>query len=124
MGWRSGQRCSQDLRDRVLSAVDGEDGGEVGSSGPNPNRSHEPRKPTAAQEMALAGHMRSHPGITPASVQTRLEADHGVFISTGAVWNAVRRRGPSFKKSPEGRRAGPAGRGSPPADVEGRPALH
>ncbi len=23
MGWRSGQRCSQDLRDRVLSAIDG-----------------------------------------------------------------------------------------------------
>ena len=146
MGWRSGQRYSQDLRDRVLSAVDG--GMAVrqaaatfgvspsyiykalmrrrltGDSGPNPNRGHAPRKLTAAQELALTRHMRSHPGITLASVQTWLEADHGVSLSTGAVWNAVRRLGLSFKKSPEGRRAGPAGRGSPPADVEGRPALH
>jgi transposase len=146
MGWRSGQRYSQDLRDRVLAAVDG--GMAVrraaatfgvspsyiykalmrrrltGDCGPNPNRGHAPRKLTPAQEMALAGHMGSHPGITLVRVQTWLEADHGVLLSTGAVWNAVRRLGLSFKKSPEGLRAGPAGRGGPPPGVEGRPALH
>ena len=56
--------------------------------------------PTAAQEMALAGYMRSAPGITLIRVQTWLEAEHGVSLSTGAAWNAVRRLGLSFKKRP------------------------
>jgi transposase len=122
MGWRPGQRYSQDLRDRVLAGVDG--GMAVrrvaatfgvspayiykalmrrrltGDSGPNPSRGHAPRKLTPAQEMALAGHMRSHPGITLVRLQTWLEADHGVSLSTGAMWNAVRRLGLSFKKRP------------------------
>jgi len=122
MDWRPGQRYSQDLRDRVLAAVDG--GMAVrrtaatfrvspayiykalmrrrltGDSGPNPNRGHAPRKLTAAQEMALAGYMRSAPGITLIRVQTWLEAEHGVSLSTGAAWNAVRRLGLSFKKRP------------------------
>lgn len=122
MGWRPGQRYWQDLRDRVLAAVDG--GMAVrraaatfrvspayiykalmrrrltGDSGPNANRGHAPRKLTAAQEMALAGHMRSQPGITLVTVQTWLDTEHGVSLSTGAVWNAVRRLGLSFKKRP------------------------
>jgi transposase len=146
MGWVSGQRYSQDLRDRVLIAVDS--GMAVRwaaatfrvspayiykalmrrrltrDSGSNPNRGHAPRKLTAAQEMALAEHMRSHRGITLAMVQAWLEAEHGVSLSTGAVWNAVRRLGLSFKKSVAGSRAGPAGRGSPTPGVESRSALH
>lgn len=146
MGWRSGQSYSQDLRDRVLAAVDG--GMSVrraaatfrvspayiykalmrrrltGDSGPNPNRGHAPRKLTVAHEVALAEHIRSRPGITLVMVQGWLEAEHGVSLSTGAAWNAVRRLGLSFKKSVAGRRAGPAGRGSPPPGVESRSALH
>ena len=146
MGWRSGQRYSQDLRDRVLTTVDG--GMSVrraaatfrvspayiykalmrrrltGDSSPNPNRGHAPRKLRAAQEMALAEHMRSRPGITLARVRAWLEAEHGVSLSTGAVWNAVRRLGLSFKKSVAGCRAGPAGRGNSPPGVESRSALH
>ena len=72
----------------------------TGDSGSNPNRGHAPRKLTPAQELALAGHMKSHPGITLVRVQTWLEAEHGVSLSTGAVWNAVRRLGLSFKKRP------------------------
>ncbi len=85
MGWRSGQSYSQDLRDRVIGAVDG--GMAVrqaavtfgvsiayiykalirrrltGDSGPNPNRGHRARKLRPDQEAALAAHIRSRPGI-------------------------------------------------------------
>lgn len=146
MGWRSGQCYSQDLRDRALAAVDG---GMVvrgaaatfgvspsyiykalmrrrltGDSGPNLNRGHAPRKLTPAQELALAGHMRSDPGITLVRVQAWLEGEHGVSLSTGAVWNAVRRLGLSLKKGPESGRAGSPGRGRAPPAVESGPALH
>lgn len=73
---------------------------ETGESGPNPNRGHNPRKLSAPQEVALAEHMKSEPGITLVKVQAWLEAEHGVRLSTGAVWNAVRRLGLSFKKRP------------------------
>lgn len=120
MGWRSGQRYSQDLRDRVLSAVDG--GMAVieaaatfrvsrayiykalmrrrltGDSGPNANRGHAPRRLTPAQEVALAAYMKAHPGITLTRVQDWLEAEHGVSLSTGGTWNTVRRLGLSSKK--------------------------
>ena len=81
MGWRSGQSYSQDLRDRVLAAVDG--GMAVrraaatfgvspayiykalirrrltGDSGPNPNRGHRRRKLSADQETAMMAHIQS-----------------------------------------------------------------
>lgn len=74
MGWRSGQSYSQDLRERVLGAVDG--GAVVrqvaatfgvsvayiykalirrrltGDAGINPNRGHNPRKLQPEQELA------------------------------------------------------------------------
>lgn len=113
MGWRSGQSYSQDLRDRVLAAVDG--GMPVreaavlfkvsvayiykarirrrltGDAGINPNRGRPPRKLSPAQELALAAHIRSQPGITLAQAQAWLLAEHGIGLSTGAMWNAVRR---------------------------------
>lgn len=126
MAWRSGQAYSQDLRDRVLAAVDGGIAVRVaaehfkvtpsyiykamirrrltGDSGPNPNRGHNPRKLSAAQEVALAAHIRANPGITLARTQDWLDAEHDVTLSTGALWNTVRRLGLSFKKSPESRR--------------------
>lgn len=130
MGWRSGQSYAQDLRDRVLAAVD--DGMAVrqvaatfkvsvayiykalirrrqtGDSGINPNRGRPPRKLAPVQELALAAHIRSRPGITLAQAQAWLQAEHGIEISSGAIWNAARRLGLSFKKSAAGRRAGPA----------------
>ncbi len=145
MGWRSGQSYSQDLRDRVLKAVDG--GMPVrqaattfgvsiayiykalirrritGHAGINPNRGHSPRKLSPAQELALAAHIRSRPGITLAQVQAWLLAEHGVTLSTGATWNAARRLGLSFKKSPARSRTGQIRRGRAAQAVEGGAAL-
>jgi transposase len=146
MGWRSGQSYSQDLRDRVLGAVDG--GMAVrqaattyqvsiayiykalirrrltGDAGINPNRGHPPRKLSPRQELALAAHIRSRPGITLAQAQAWLQAEHGIALSTGAMWNAAKRLGLSFKKSPARRGAGPARRRRTPQTVEGGSAVH
>jgi transposase len=146
MGWRSGQSYSQDLRDRVLAAVDGGMAARrvaatfqvsvsyvykalirrrlTGDAGINPNRGRPPRKLSGEQELALAAHIRSRPGITLAQVQAWLESEHGVTLSSGAMWNATRRLGLSFKKSTAGRRAGPARRGGPAQAVESSPAVH
>lgn len=145
MSWRRGQRYSQDLRDRILAAVDG--GGrvyqvaeifgvsvsyiykalsrrrETGDSGPNPNRGHRPRKLTPGQEAALAERIAAEPDITLARLQAWLESAHGVRLSNGAIWAAVDRLELSFKKKPAGRRAGPARRGRAPAALAGRPGL-
>jgi transposase len=146
MGWRSGQSSSQDLRDRVLGAVDG--GTAVrqtairfgvslayifkaltrrrltGAVSINPNRGHHPRKLSPDQEQALAAQMRSRPGVTLAQAQAWLLSAHGVALSAGATWNAVRRLGLSFKKSPARGRAGPAQRRGTPHDLAGGPTLH
>ncbi len=146
MGWRSGQSYSQDLRDRVIATVDG--GVPVrqaavtfevsiayiykalirrrltGDSGPNPNRGHRARKLTPAQELALATHIRSRPGITLVQAQAWLQAEHSVELSMGAVWNAVRRLGLSFKKSPARVRAGQARRRGAAQAVASSPAAH
>jgi transposase len=146
MGWRSGQSYSQDLRDRVLSAVDGgtavrqaatQFGVSIayiykalirrrltGACGINPNRGHHPRKLSPGRAQALAAHMRSRPGVTLAQAQAWLLSEHGVELSTGATWNAVRRLGLSFKKSPARGRAGQAQRRGAPHGVEGGPAVH
>lgn len=146
MGWRLGQSYSQDLRDRVLAAVDGGmsvRGAAVifkvsiayiykaqirrrltGNTGINPNRGRPPRKLSPAQELALAAHIRSRPGITLAQAQAWLLTEQGIELSTGAVWNTVRRLGLSFKKSPARGRAGKAGRGGPSQAVAGSAAVH
>lgn len=146
MGWRSGQSYSQDLRDRVIGAVDrGMAAREAaatfgvsvsyiykalirrrltGDSGANPNRGHRSRKLSPDQEAALSAYMRSRPGVTLAQAQAWLLAEQGVSLSTGAVWNAVRRLGLSFKKSPARGRAGQARRGGSAQALEGGAALH
>lgn len=120
MGWRQGQSYSEDLRARVLAAIDGgmaarsvasvfrvsvsyiykalirrRRTGEVSASS---RRGHRPRKLTPAQEAALAAHIAAHPDITLAALQTWLAGEHAVRLSNGAMWSAVDRLGLSFKK--------------------------
>jgi len=120
MGWRQGQSYSEDLRGRVLAAVDGgmavraaaklfrvsvsyiykalirrRRTGEVSAS---TRRGHRPRKLSPAQEAALASHIEAHPDLTLAALQTWLLVEHGVRLSNGAMWSAVARLGLSFKK--------------------------
>ena len=120
MAWRRGQSYSEDLRGRVLAAVDGgmaaraaarvfrvsvsyiykalirrRRTGEVSASS---RRGHRPRKLTAAQETALAAHIAGHPDLTLAALQTWLLEEHAVRLSNGAMWSAVARLGLSFKK--------------------------
>ena len=120
MAWRQGQSYSEDLRGRVLAAVDGgmaaraaasvfrvsvsyiykalirrRRTGEVSASS---RRGHRPRKLTPAQEAALAAHIEAQPDLTLAALQEWLLAEHGVRLSNGAMWSAVTRLGLSFKK--------------------------
>ena len=140
MVWRQGQSYSQDLRARVLAAIDGgmtarsaasvfqvsvsyiykalirrRRTGEVSASS---QRGHRPRKLTSAQEVALASHIAAHPDVTLAALQTWLAAEHAVRLSNGAMWSAVDRLGLSFKK----RRSAPPSRTdrmSPPGAASG-----
>src|ERR1700686_5741049 len=102
MAWRQGQSYSEDLRARVLAAVDGgmaartaasvfrvsvsyiykalirrRRTGEVGASS---RRGHRPRKLTAVQEAALAAHIAAHPDLTLAALQTWLASEHAVRL--------------------------------------------
>ena len=98
MAWRQGQSYSEDLRARVLAAVDAgmaaravarvfrvsvsyiykalirrRRTGEVSASS---RRGHRPRKLTLAQETALAAHITAHPDLTLAVLQTWLLEEH------------------------------------------------
>jgi transposase len=120
MVWRQGQSYSEDLRARVLAAVDGgmaaraasnlfrvsvsyiykalirrrRTGQVIASS----QRGHRPRKLSPAQEVALGAHIEAHPDLTLAALQAWLLAEHQVRLSNGAMWSAVARLGLSFKK--------------------------
>ncbi len=128
MAWRQGQSYSEDLRARVLAAVDGGMAARAaasvfrvsvsyiykalirrrrtGETSASTRRGHRPRKLTPAQEAALAAHIEADPDITLAALQSWLEREHGVRLSNGAMWLAVARLGLSFKK----RRSAPPSR--------------
>jgi len=125
MAWRQGQSYSQDLRARVMAAVDGgmaarsaaklfrvsvsyiykalirrRRTGEVTAS---TRRGHRPRKLSPVQERALAAQIDACPDLTLAALQAWLLAEHGVRLSNGAMWSAVARLGLSYKKRRSGR---------------------
>ena len=120
MAWRRGRCYSEDLRARVLAAIDSgiaaraaasvfrvsvsyiykalirrRRTGEVSAS---TRRGHRPRKLTPAQESALAAHITAPADITLVALQSWLLAEHGVQLSNGAIWSAVDRLGLSFTK--------------------------
>src|SRR5689334_23143008 len=125
MAWRQGQSYSEDLRARVLAAVDAGMAARAaarvfrvsvsyiykalirrrrtGEASASARRGHRPRKLTPAQEAALAAHIEAHPDLTLAALQEWLLAEHGVRLSNGAIWSAVARLGLSFKKRRSGR---------------------
>src|SRR5260370_15003701 len=120
VAWRQGQSYSEELRARVLAAIDGgmaaraaarvfrvsvsyiykalirrRRTGEVSASS---RRGHRPRKLTPAQEAALAAHITAHPDLTLASLQAWLLDEHAVRLSNGALWATGTRLGLSIKK--------------------------
>src|SRR5215831_152272 len=121
MTWRQGQAYSEDLRARVLAAVDGGMAARsaaplfrvsvsyiykalirrrrTGAASASAVRGHRPRKLSPAQEAALAEHIAAHSDITLAALQVWLLAKHGVRLSNGAMWAAVHRLGLTFKKT-------------------------
>ena len=54
-------------------------------------RGHYRRKLTTVQEAALAAYVRANLGTTLAAMQSWLEAEHDVGLSSGAMWNVVKR---------------------------------
>src|SRR5881227_3714010 len=120
MAWRQGQSYSEDLRARVLAAVDAGMAARVvarvfrvsvsyiykalirrrrtGEVSASSRRGHRPRKLTVAQEeAALGSHIAAHPDLTLATLQIWLVDQHAVRLSNGAMWSAVARLGLSFK---------------------------
>src|SRR6266851_7490887 len=139
MAWRQGQSYSEDLRARVLAAIDGGMAARAAASlfrvsvsyvykalirrrrtravSASSRRGHRPRKLTPKQEAALARHIEAHPDLTLAALQTWLAGEHAVRLSNGAMWTAVARLGLSLKKRRYGRpsrtvRTSPRGAGS------------
>jgi transposase len=119
MAWRSGQSYSQDLRDRVLAAVDGGKSayevaplfqvsvsyiykaqGRRRATGettvkPRPGR---PGQKLAAHLEALQAKVKAEPDATLAELQAWVLADLGASISIGGLWNTLERLGLSLKK--------------------------
>ena len=125
MAWRQGQAYSDDLRARVLAAVDGGMAARAvaslfrvsvsyiykaltrrrrtGETSARSVRGHRPRKLTPDQEAALAAHVGANSDMTLAAMQSWLEVEHGVRLSSGAVWTVIDRLGLTLKKRRSGR---------------------
>ncbi len=119
MSWRQGQAYSQDLRERVLAAVDG--GMAVREAAPlfrvsiafiykalirrrltgettaRPQRCHlEPK--LAAYYGAIRTEVGAHPDVTIGELRAWLLAKHGVSASHSVMWTALDRLSLTLKK--------------------------
>jgi transposase len=128
--WRRGRAYSQDLRDRVMAAVDaGATAGEVsslfkvsvsyiykalirrratGEPRARPQRSHQSFK-LAPLELAIRAEVSRRPDATLDELRRWLAETHGVGVSLGTMHNTLRRLGLTLKKS----RGGPKSRIAP-----------
>ncbi len=115
-----GRPYSQDLRERVIAAVDSGNGAyqiaplfqvsvsyiykvlgrrrATGETTARLNRAG--RKPKlAAHDAALRAQVAAHPDATLEELQGWLESDRQVEVSIGCLWNRLRRLGLTLKKS-------------------------
>jgi transposase len=126
------QSYSQDLRERVLRALDrGERPSEIarrfevsrvwiyqvrdrlrqtGERGSYPIGGHR-RSRLAGLESLLRGWIEAEPDLTLAEMQQRLR-QRGVAIKVGALWHQLNKWNLSFKKNPARQRARARGRAS------------
>lgn len=74
------------------------------------------RAALAGQRAWLLARIREKPDLTLAVLAAELRA-RGVVVAISVVWRFFRAEGISFKKKPQGRRAGPARRGPPARPV-------
>jgi transposase len=70
----------------------------TGETSARSSRGHRSRKLTPAQEMALAAHARANSDVTLAALQGWLAAEHGIRVSSGAMWTIVKRLGLTLKR--------------------------
>ncbi len=140
MAWRSGLAYSQDLRERVLAAVDaGRAVREVASlfrvsisyiykalgrraatGDVAPRRGGGSRPPKlAGHEAALLAHLRAKPDATLAELRRWLFEVRGVSVSNACIWTGLERLGWTLKKSHSGRRSRTAPMSPRPASPGG-----
>jgi transposase len=136
MAWCRGRAYSQDLRDRVLAAVEhGFSAREVGEQfqvspsyvikarqrlertgerSARPQCSHTPCKLSEHQHEAIRAQVAAKPDATMAELRAWVLREQGVSISLASMWTTLSRLGLTLKKSPARRRTGPprCGRGA------------
>ena len=139
MGWRQGQAYSQDLRERVLAAIDG--GMSVREAGPTfrvsisyiykalgrrrntgetaarPQRCHLSQK-LAPYHDAIRERILVQSDATLDELRAWLLESYGVSVSQGGMWNTLRRLGLMLKKS-RGMRLNRMNRTSPSVLTQG-----
>jgi transposase len=123
--------CSNDLRERVVRAVEGgascrsaalrfgvapssaikwmKRWRERGEVSPASQRGRI-RSPLHAHRLWLLDQVATEPGLTLSEVSERLSAAHGLSAGIAAIWSFYRREGISFKKNAAAVRAGQARR--------------
>ena len=119
MSWRSGQTYSQDLRERILSAIDaGMAVREVaplfrvsisyiykalirrrltGETMARPQRCHLVQK-LAVYHDAIRQRVSARPDVTLDELRAWMLASYGVSVSQGGMWNVLDRLGLTLKK--------------------------